>query len=160
MFKQIKSHPRYEINRSGIIRNIKTKSIKAQYISSTGYYMISTSYKNKSNPLRVHRLIAETFINNPDNKPEVNHKDGNKTNNSIKNLEWVTHLENMNHAKETGLMNNLGSSNGMAKLNESDIPKIRELLSSGVSQYKISKMFNVSRSAILLIHLKKRWVNV
>jgi DNA-binding transcriptional regulator YiaG len=159
-YKTIPNHPRYEISKEGIIRTKISLKIKSQYVGSTGYYMVSFSYLNKSKPLRVHRLIAETYIPNPENQPEINHKDGNKLNNNISNLEWVTHLGNMQHANKAGLMNNKGSNNGTAKLKETDILKIRELLKTKLSQQKIANMFNVSRSAILMIHLNKRWSHV
>lgn len=66
-----------------------------------GYEYVHLGDKCKS----LARLVAETFIPNPDNKPEVNHIDGNKYNNSIKNLEWVTSIENKSHAWDTGLIN-------------------------------------------------------
>ena len=69
-------------------------------------------------------------------------KDGNKLNNDLLNLEWVTHLENMIHAVNTGLMNNKGENNGMSKLKYSDIPLIKKLLNNGISQYKISKQYS------------------
>ena len=158
MFKTIPSHPRYEISENGVIRNKKNKKEKSQYLGSTGYYMISVSYNNKSNPLRVHRLLAETFINNPDSKPHVNHIDGNKTNNSLNNLEWCTHQENMKHAFSTGLANNSKTNNGMSKLNEFQSRVIKRLLCNNyLSQYKIAEVFNVSRSCILKIKLGKTW---
>ena len=150
----------FEISKSGIIRNCNTLKIKSQYISSTGYYMISVSKNNKSKPYRVHRLLAETFIPTKDGCIFVNHIDGNKTNNSLDNLEWCTHLENMKHAFRTGLANNLNEKNGMSKLNRTDVIEIKKLLNNGISQYKISKMFNVSRSAILKIKLGKTWSNI
>lgn len=68
-------------------------------VSSSGYKFVRVG--KKSYPL--HRVIASTFIPNPENKPQVNHIDGNKTNNAVSNLEWVTNQENMRHAIETGL---------------------------------------------------------
>lgn len=157
MFQQLKEDSRFEISQSGIIRNVKTKYIKSQYVSDTGYYMITISKNNKSKPYRVHRLIANNFIENPKKLKEVNHIDGNKLNNDLSNLEWVSHFGNMQHAFSTGLANNTGVKNGMTKLNERKVREIKELLKQGISQYKIAKKYNVSRSAILKIHLNKTW---
>lgn len=157
MFQQLKEDSRFEISQSGIIRNVKTKSIKSQYVSDTGYYMITISKNNKSKPYRVHRLLANNFIENPQKLKEVNHIDGNKLNNDLSNLEWVSHFGNMQHAFSTGLANNTGVKNGMAKLNEIKVCEIKELLKQGISQYKIATKYNVSRSTILKIHLNKTW---
>ena len=75
--------------------NIKINGIiKKPCKDKDGYLIIST----KGKQYKIHRLVAETFINNPYNKKEVNHKDMNKENNNVNNLEWNTHLENMQHA--------------------------------------------------------------
>lgn len=160
MFKELKEDSRFEISKDGIIRNAKTKAIKSQYVSSTGYYMITISKNNKSKPYRVHRLLANNFIENPENLKEVNHIDGNKLNNNLENLEWVTHFGNMQHAFRIGLVNNNGVKNGMSKLNETNVSEIKELLKKGVTQIKIANKYNVSRSAILKIHLKKTWKTI
>lgn len=161
MFYPVKDHPRYEISKCGVIRNAITKAIKSQYVGSTGYYMVSFSYKNKSKPNRVHRLLAINFIANPEGLPEVNHIDGDKLNYSLLNLEWVTHAENMKHAFTEGLANNTGEKNGQSKLKEDQVKEIKILLTDGnLSQYKIAALFGVSRSCILGIKLGRLWAHV
>lgn len=68
-----------------------------------GYMQVALSVNKKHACFKVHRLVAKAFIPNPENKPQVNHKDGNKLNNNVNNLEWVTCSENHSHAYNTGL---------------------------------------------------------
>jgi hypothetical protein len=161
-FTPIPQHERYEISRDGVIRNRKNKKLKAQYIGSTGYYMVSFSYFNKSKPQRVHRLLAKTFIPNPNNLPEINHKNGNKLDYSLENLEWVNRTENVRHAFKTGLANNTGSNNGMCKLDEESVKIIKRMLQDGISQTKIAFKLNhkVTRSAISAISTGRLWRHI
>jgi len=78
-------------------------NILKQQIDRCGYLRVRPSINGRKLGFIVHRIIAITFIPNIDNKPQVNHRDGDKTNNVCTNLEWVTNGENQNHAIETGL---------------------------------------------------------
>lgn len=84
-------------------KNTNRPSILKKSIDSRGYYQVSMTINNESKPYLFHRLIAQHFIENKCNKPCINHKDGNKLNNNIDNLEWCTYSENINHAIKTGL---------------------------------------------------------
>lgn len=159
-FTVIKGHERYEINCDGIIRNAETKAIKSQYIGSTGYCMVSFSYQNKSKTQRVHRLLMSTFSPIGDENAHINHKNGDKIDNRLANLEWCTHQENMTHAFRYGLANNTGEKNGQSKLTEIQVKKIKLLLSQGVTQQKIANEYGVSRSCILGIHVNRLWSHV
>ena len=159
-FTKIPFLTNYEISKNGMIRNIKTKKIKSQYVGSTGYYMVSFSINNKSKPYRVHRLLAKVFILNKNNYEVVNHKDGNKLNNDLSNLEWCTQKFNMKHANLTGLINNKGVKNGMSKLDINKVKQIKKMLIDGITQNEIAKQFNVSRSCILKINLGRTWTDV
>lgn len=88
-------------------KNNKKRLIKGTFLKlrfNNRNYNIVSLYKNNIQEVRfIHRLVAETFIPNPENKPEVNHIDGDKQNNKIDNLEWCTRTENNKHAWKTGL---------------------------------------------------------
>ena len=101
-FKKIKGYEEsYLINIKGDIYSNYTGKFLSPAVGKIGYWVVAL--RNKTHYL--HRLIAEHFIPNPDERPCINHKDGNKANNSIDNLEWCTHRENIIHAAKTGLMN-------------------------------------------------------
>ena len=91
----------YQVSNMGNVSNYR-KYLSGQLINS-GYLKIGLKYKGKTLNRLVHRLVATAFIDNPDNKREVNHKDGNKLNNIATNLEWVSSAENKKHSKDTGL---------------------------------------------------------
>lgn len=94
----------YEINESGVLRNVKSKKIVTGYIERNGYRRVRIENKCLGGVVRtsIHQLVAEAFIPNPENKPEINHIDSNRSNNNVSNLEWVTHSENMKHSYKKG----------------------------------------------------------
>lgn len=95
----------YEISTLGNLKSLHTNKILKKR-PHDGYARYALYRDKKPNYILAHRLVAMNYLNNELNKTEVNHIDGNKLNNSISNLEWVTHTENMNHAKDSGLLEN------------------------------------------------------
>ena len=98
-WKTIDEASNYEVSNTGLIRNKTTNKILKGRLSKSGYLQVSIKIDetNKFSNRYIHRLVALYFINNPENKREVNHKDGNKENNNVENLEWVTSSENQIH---------------------------------------------------------------
>lgn len=106
LYKTVPFAPNYEVSVLGNIKNKFTKQVLKPQIGSTGYYHIRIRHINgKFKTVKLHRLVALTFMDNPENKNTINHKDGDKLNNKLSNLEWATDLENSTHARETGLCN-------------------------------------------------------
>ena len=89
-WKAVKGFTRYEVSDCGTVRNIHTKEVKAIRYTKTGYCITDLKENGKKKTAYVHRLVAEAFVDNPDNLPNVNHIDENKQNNTAVNLEWCT----------------------------------------------------------------------
>lgn len=121
-----------------------------------GYLRISLSIKSNKKNFLVHRLVAETFIENLNNLPDVNHKDGNKENNRVNNLEWVTKQENHIHAAKTGLKAKQ-EKHGCSKLTLAQVNEIKDMLKTKMSYSEIAKIFNVSKQTIYQINNSKIW---
>ena len=159
---------RYLIDTNGNVYGLVDRSIKKATKTKCGYLRLSIIIGNKEYNAFVHRLVAETFIPNPDNKPEVNHIDGNKTNNNVHNLEWVTYKENTKHAIDNGLFNPKDKSTKARGINsgknihpESLIHDVCKLLEKGYGPTKISRMLpEIDIKSIDSIRRKLNWVHI
>lgn len=102
----------FSISNYGNVKNNKTGKILQQQVNRRGYCVVRVSVRKSKTccikeTFRIHRLVAQYFIPNPEDKPQVNHIDGDKLNNNVSNLEWVTNKENAKHAIENGLWENV-----------------------------------------------------
>lgn len=140
--------------------SVRDKILKPD-TSVRGYCVVKIVYNdNTTKRERIHRLVAKYFIDNPNNYNQVNHKDGNKNNNSYLNLEWCDSSYNLKHAKDNNLWTSnyeIGEKNRNSKLTEDKVKQIPILLEQGYSSNEIAKLFNVSRAAINLIRKNKNW---
>lgn len=103
MFYEIKDYPKYEINRCGVVRNKITQKELKPILNSSGYFRVTLYNEVGVKIFYIHRLVGITFLPNVENLPEINHKDGNKFNNCVGNLEWCTRKENSKHSHSLGL---------------------------------------------------------
>ena len=107
----------------------------------------------------IHRMLAEAFIPNPNNLPEVNHKDANRMNNSLDNLEWVTHGQNIKHSYSLKNRSALGINNTNVSLTENTVKEICQYLEQGIKSSKLRDMgypYNIVRK----IKSKAIWTHI
>lgn len=150
-------NPNYKISTAGSLYSIKRNKLMKPKIDRYGYYSVGLRYSNNRVFTTIHRLVAKTFIPNPNNKPQVNHIDCDKLNNNVSNLEWVTVKENIAHTHKMGRNANInGSKNPMAKLTDIDVWNIR-FMYPNLSNYFIAKLYNVSDETIRRIRIGNSW---
>lgn len=126
-----------------------------------GYLVVKLSRNNKTNGHLVHRLVAAAFIGKIPDKCEINHKDGNKKNNHLANLEIVTRQENIDHAVRIGRINNKGSQNAQAKISEAKAKRIKTAYETGRGGYKsLGKRFGVSWGIVRAIATGRTWGHI
>ena len=151
---RVRSIDRFSGNRKGII---KGKEL-VQTSNKRRYLEVRLFKNNKSTAKVIHRLVANAFIPNPESKPQVNHIDGNKLNNRVDNLEWMSNSENQKHAYSLGLQpSRAGENNSKAKLTDKDVTLLKELYNSGKSVVEVSKSTNINLSLIRQIIYGRSW---
>jgi len=152
----LKFNERYSVSSKGEVRNDKTNRILKGDLNRKGYRRVIVSGKRYF----IHRLVAIVYIPNPNNYPQVNHKDGNKLNNAVYNLEWCTNDYNNKHARANGLIINKtppGEDHFRAKLKESEAVYIKYSL---LPVTELSIRFNISKITIYKIRQGKMWKHI
>lgn len=158
----------YEVSNFGHVRSLSRvdnlgrlrhgRVIKPQQ-GSNGYQYVKLCRAGESKRRLVHRIVAEAFLRAPLPGEEIDHVDGNKSENAAHNLEWVTSSENKRRALARGVFA-VGERSGNSKLKTADVRRIRELRGEGFSQRQLASQFGVSRPAIVSVLRGETWRHV
>lgn len=161
VWKSVNEHRGYFVSNLGRIKS-KSPHRKSEIILKPmlafGYLYVRIGYPKQKN-IKIHRLVAQYFVKNPDGKKFVNHKDGNKKNNNSKNLEWVTSSENTTHAYKIGLAKApQGEKHGRSKLTEKQVREILRFRNKlKMTHGEIAAKFNIARNTVTQIVNKIKW---
>ena len=147
----------YAISNTGLLQNMISGKMSKGSLDGKGYLLYCIDYKS----FKAHRLVAEAFIPNPENKPQVNHINGDKTCNWVGNLEWVTCQENITHAIKTGLFYvGLGEKANASVYTNAQIHEVCRLLEKGLKNTEVSAITGVDVYVISKIKCKNCWQHI
>lgn len=158
----IRGFSNYLVSNLGNVKNMVTNKLLTPCPNKgrRGYVYVSVQQGGKRRNYLLSRLVANHFIPNPENKTQVNHKDGNKSNNSVDNLEWVTSLENIHHAIKNHLTpgsKTYSITSTKRKIKEHHVLSIRNLARVGVSYKEIANKYKLGFSTVVHIVNGTRW---
>lgn len=155
----IKESNGYTITKKGEVYN-KDNRRMSTVVNQSGYEQLGIRMLNGTRKwFVVHRLVASHFIDNPEDKPHVNHIDGNKLNNHVSNLEWCTPKENMLHAVNV-LGKGVGNNNANRIISEEDAHVICKLMQVGHTNYEIAEALNLTLGIVTSIRSKNSWKRI
>jgi HNH endonuclease len=156
-FQPVKGNTDYLIDKNGLIYSTKVNRIMKPQKHKEGYSIIQLNLKH----YLIHRLLAIQFIPNPESKPQVNHKDSNRANNALENLEWCTHAENMQHSYRNGRKNTKWHKRPAVKNRKMDFhhaETIRIMDKRGYTYHDISQIFPMSSTSYYKIIKNLTWI--
>lgn len=164
-WKNIVKFEKYSVSNTGKIKNNDSDKILKQRLNKSGYMQVSVKpngRQGKSKTFRIHRVLAVAWIPNPNDLPQVNHKDGIKTNNTISNLEWVTHQQNIRHAFDNNLVPiKRGVDTSSAVLTDELVRCIREEYSNGgVTLRQLGVKYGVAHNTLSCVVTRNSWKHV
>lgn len=170
IWRKIPGYSLYEISNYGEIKTFNWKNkgkekIMRPALDGSGYLrtMLKRDIDGKIHTVKVHRLVALAFLDNPKNKPHVNHLNGIRNDNRVSNLEWVTGSENIKHSFKIGLSSNRGEKNPCATLTDE---QVREILSTyefgkkarkGITKKQLAEKYNTTFNVIKRLVQRKTW---
>ena len=166
-WKLIKGFEKYKISNEGDVLSLDYNHEGYEKLLSLrlkrGYYQVGLCDGTGARYWKtVHRLVAEAFIGSCPDKHETNHKDGNKLNNSVENLEWLTCSENQKHAHKLGLKNQTGSKNNGSKLNEFQVQRMRLMkeIDPKMTHKRLGGIFGIHDEHAACICRRQVWQHV
>lgn len=173
MYKLIQEFPRWEINKEGHIRNVKTKVTKFTFLHKSGYEHVHFKKNGKQITRKVHRLVAQNFLPEPEENLVkecskvhpyvvcVNHINGNKSDNRVDNLEWCSMKQNSEHAIKNNLLPDAkGENNGRSVLTEDIVHRICQDFEKGMQPSEAVKKYKISKQQATKIRAGFAWKHV
>jgi hypothetical protein len=149
----------YSVSRDAKVYSWKSKKYLKPQIQNSGYMTVGLYLNKKCKVVPVHRIVAQTFLPNPYNLKTVNHKDFNKTNNDVSNLEWMTHQENSLHSTNRGIIS--GENNGNSKLTKEQVIQIRGKYKFRKYTYgDLAKEYGILKTYVGRIINRKVWNHI
>lgn len=161
----MKNHPyftKYLITDTGQVFSLFKERFITPHKNEFGYLVVNVvdPEDGKSKKRKIHRLVAETYLDNPENKREVNHIDSNKTNNHVSNLEWATSKENKDHAWANKLYSSFGEQHPDSVLTELEVHEICRLMEEGARNIDLCKAYGVHKDTISHIRSGDNWKHI
>ena len=159
----------YDISNKGRIRSyhnhghnkLKTPRLLNWSLDVSGYEVKTISVDTKPVNIKAHRVIAEAFIPNPENKPYINHLNSNPSDNRIENLEWCTASENTKHMFDTGRKTLVGENHNQSILNRKKVKEIRKIYKEqDITQKELGKKYGVTCHCISAVIRRKTWSHI
>ena len=161
MFKNIPGFEDYSVSKCGKVKSNRRNRLLSIITRRDGYKELGIRKDKKKYVMLVHRLVAMTYIPNPDNKPCVNHLDSDRGNNSLENLEWCTYKENLEHASGKGrLMGKKGEVNSSSVMSNKTCHLLCKEIEKGVNLKALSDKYGINLKTLSNIKNGKRWLEI